>query len=98
MSFEYNAPAGSVKLEDGSDFKCGDRTDGYSGYCNAGNFCDRLNTCKPIPHNPKWPITQSVPISYERNYGYRVCRSNLDTQCIITNCKNTCENSQIRIQ
>ena len=98
MTFEYNANPKYIKLENTFDFKCGDRIDGYNGLCKKDNYCNHLNKCEPIPYNPKRPITQHIPISYEKNYGYRICRSNMDKHCIRTDCKDSCENSKINIQ
>jgi hypothetical protein len=92
-TFEYNAIPTNVKIEKGDTFKCGDRKDGYNGFCLAGNYCNQLNVCKPIPHNPKIPITNNIPSSFERNFAYRLCRNNTDTQCIRSKCNDTCERS-----
>ncbi len=98
MTFEYNASPKQIKIENAQNFVCGDRKDGYNGLCKEGSYCTNLNVCAKIPYNTKTPITQHLPISYERNYGYRVCRNDTDNHCIRTECKESCDNTKMRVQ
>ena len=97
-TFEYNASEKHIKIEDGANFICGDRKDGYNGICKKDNYCSNDNKCVNIPLNSKLPIVGAVAVSTQRNYGYRQCVSKFDIHCVNTKCKTNCDNSSMKIQ
>lgn len=97
-TFEYYSAPENIKIENSNKFMCGDRPDGYNGICKKDNYCTHLNTCAKIQFNSRTNSSNYIPISFERNYGYRQCRNNTDLHCVNTSCNDQCIRSGITIQ
>lgn len=97
-TFEYNADFSPIIIEKDQNFKCGDRQDGFNGICKIGNYCNKNNSCVEIQPNPKMPFNNNIQVANERNYAYRICRNNFDTNCLFTTCQDICKDSKIIIR